>query len=200
MKAKPKLCSFCGKILVLWKSSPATCHACARKQATTEAIERSKGEHNHKGLTASEDGKAAKVFRTVKKNLTVDQIKEKKELDGFYGVQADKVPGQCNNCGRNLMAYSKWAKKCVTAHILPKAIFESVATHIDNVMFLGCGLFSDCNCHADWDNLDAEARKQMHCYDKAVERVESFYDELTPHEQNMADKYLGIESRLSKAI
>jgi hypothetical protein len=65
MKAKPKLCSFCGKISVLWKSSPKTCHACARKQATTEAIERSKGEHNHKGLTASEDGKEAKVFKVI---------------------------------------------------------------------------------------------------------------------------------------
>jgi hypothetical protein len=65
IKPKEKLCSFCGKISPLWKSKPAQCHACARKQATTEAIERSKGEHNHKGLTASEDGKEAKVFKVI---------------------------------------------------------------------------------------------------------------------------------------
>jgi hypothetical protein len=208
MKAKPKPCSFCGKISPLWKSNPATCHACARKQATTEAIERSKGEHNHKGLTASEDGKEARVFKyqtsnhKKAKSLTVDQIREKKELDEFFELQADQVPEHCENCGGKLNAFNKWAKKCVTAHILPKNdnAFPSVKAHPMNRMFLGKGIFSECNCHDLWDWRDAEARKQMHCYDKAVERVESFYDELTPHEQNMADKYLGIESRLSKAI
>lgn len=42
------------------------------------------------------------------------------------------------------------------------------------------------------------ARKQMPCYPIALKRVELFYDELTPKEQNMCDKYLGIE--LSKQV
>ena len=210
MKAKSKPCSFCPAVAPLWRSHPATCHACARKQATASAIEKSKGEHNHKGLTASEYGKEARVFKyqtsnhKKAKSLTVDRINDKKELDEFFELQADQVPERCDNCKKRLNAFNKWANKCVTAHILPKNdnAFPSVKAHPMNVMFLGCGLFSECNCHADWDNRDAEARKQMPCYDKAVGVVEEFYFELTPHEQVKALKYLGIdiESRLSKAI
>jgi hypothetical protein len=71
---------------VLWKSSPATCHACARKQATTEAIERSKGEHNHKGLTASEDGKPAKAFKYQTTEIKKVSTRQQK-LNAAYSAQ-----------------------------------------------------------------------------------------------------------------
>jgi hypothetical protein len=87
MKAKPKLCSFCGKLSVLWKSSPKTCHTCARKQATTEAIERSKGEHNHKGLTASEDGKEAKVFKYQTSEIKKVSTRQQQRLS-VYNIAA----------------------------------------------------------------------------------------------------------------
>lgn len=116
----------------------------------------------------------------------------------FFKAQGELVPLRCENCNLLLNACNAWAQKCVTAHILPKALFPSVAANPNNVMFLGCGIFSDCNCHSSYDNRDAEARKQMPCYPIALKRVELFYDELTPKQQNMADKYLGIE--LSKQV
>jgi hypothetical protein len=190
---KLKICSVCEKPSVLWKSTPKLCKNCAMRAKNT--------------LVQTESGKEAtpfKAYRTAEikkaKSLTADQTNKKVELDIFFKAQAELVPLRCLNCNRLLNAFNAWAKKCVTAHILPKVIFESVAANMDNVMFLGCGLFSECNCHADWDNRDAEARKQMSCYPIALSRVELFYDELTPKEQVMADKYLGIELGLSKAI
>jgi hypothetical protein len=111
MKAKPKLCSFCGKIAPLWKSNPKTCHACARKQATTEAIERSKGEHNHKGLTASEDGKPAKVFKYRTAEIKKVSTKQQK-LNAAYKVLRDAFMKKRKYCEARLEGCTGKATEC----------------------------------------------------------------------------------------
>lgn len=87
---KLKICSVCNKPTKLWKSKPELCFNCARKQAAAEAIERSKGEHNHKGLTASVDGNPAKAFKyqtteikkvsTRQQKLNTEYAKKRKEF------------------------------------------------------------------------------------------------------------------------
>lgn len=210
MKAKHKQCGFCPTIGPLWKSNPATCPTCARKQ---DAIKRSqesasKPTYNHTTLKQSESGEVAKPFKVYNacnvkrvKNKAADQINSKADINKFFLEQSEQVPANCENCGKLLRAYSMWTKRFVTAHILPKSEesgFPSVATHPDNRMFLGCSLFSDCGCHGNFDNKDAEYRKTMPVYEKALERADKFFDMLSPADQVRAEKYLGIE--LSKAI
>lgn len=70
MKTKLKLCSVCARESILWKSSPALCQSCARKQATLSAIERSKGEHGHTTLKSGEG--VAKPFPAIRKFRTAE--------------------------------------------------------------------------------------------------------------------------------
>lgn len=155
-----------------------------------------------KPLVQTEYGRPGKPFKVYnapkvskKKNLTADQINDKNRLNAFF--ESQEVPERCENCNQKLNAFNLWAKRCVSAHILPKEgehNFPSVATHPDNIMFLGKGIFSECNCHDLWDWRNSADRKKMPCYKIAIERTAKFYDELPPKEQVRADKYLGIEA------
>lgn len=126
------------------------------------------------------------------KSKTVTYLNQKKELDIFY--ESQDIPDRCENCNRKLKAFNKFAKRSVTAHILPKAEedFPEVATHPDNIMFLGSSLFSDCNCHNLWDGLDAAQRKKMRIYPVALERVKHFIDLIPEDKLNKVYKYLGV--------
>lgn len=193
MKTKLKICSVCGDPCVLWVSNPKMCKNCAGRAKAEQERQQS--------LTQTKDGQPAKLFKyqtsiiRKAKSLTVDQINEKVALNNFFDGQGRQVPERCENCNLKLNAFSSSAKRCVTAHILPKNDndFPSVAVHPDNRMFLGFGLFSDCNCHDLWDKRDAAARKTMHCYGLALLRVEGFIDQLTPHELVKFEKYFGLE-------
>lgn len=150
-------------------------------------------------LKQTTDGRVAKPFKVYStkaikhdKSKTVEELAKKHELNYFFDQQANQVPERCENCNRLLMAYSTWAKRGVTAHILPKSLFLEVATNPNNIMFLGTGLFSDCNCHTNYDNNDAAYRKKMPCYKLALKRYEAFVNELSEPQQIKAEKYLGL--------
>lgn len=145
-----------------------------------------------------EDLKLARKIRAgisaKPKALTEAKKSFKQELNVFYASQILQIPERCENCNEKLNAYSSFAKRSVTAHILGKGQndFPMVATHPMNRMFLGCGLFSDCSCHSLWDLSDAETRKQMKCYPIALERLEAFKSLIPARKQAKAEKYLGL--------
>lgn len=146
-------------------------------------------------LTQTTDGGVAKVFRVKhQKSKTVEQIQKQNELNVFFADQALQVPERCENCNHKLNAFHAWSRRFVTAHILPKAdnYFPMVATHPMNRLFLGVGMFSDCNCHTMYDNGDAETRKGMRCYTIALERLEAFKHLIPVFKQSKAEKYLGL--------
>lgn len=169
METKLKICHRCEKPKRLWRSNPPTCREC---DGIIQAMAKQ-----------SAPSKAAGKPKPASKELNI-----------FFADQAAQVPERCENCHGLLKAFTPSAKRFVTAHILPKneRAFPSVATHPQNKMFLGCSLFSDCNCHGDWDYSDAETRKQMPVYKIALQRVECFIEQLNPRDQVKAEKYLGL--------
>lgn len=170
IKQKLKICSVCEKPSYLWKSSPPMCKGCDYKAS------------GKTGISAK-----PKALTEAKKSF-------KQELNVFFASQILQIPERCENCNEKLNAYSSFAKRSVTAHILGKGQndFPMVATHPLNRMFLGCGLFSDCSCHSLWDLSDAETRKQMKCYPIALERLEAFKRLIPARKQAKAEKYLGL--------
>ena len=124
------------------------------------------------------------------KSKVVDKINNKSDLDKWY--ESQDVPERCENCNQKLNAFNKWAKRCVTAHIVPKSLFPEVATHPANRAFMGVALFSDCSCHNTFDHLDADTRKQMPIYQKIVERVKEFIHLIPENKLPKLEKYLGL--------
>ncbi len=92
---------------------------------------------------------------------------DKKELDKWFDdiEQAFFLNGAyCHECGAYI---SKKYARAATAHIIPKSIFKSVATHPNNFLILGAG----CGCHHKWDN---GGMTEMNVFERAVNRFATF--------------------------
>lgn len=91
----------------------------------------------------------------------------KLELDVWFDEIRKKHWGllkccSCFECGAAIpMGYSRHA----TAHLLPKKLFKSVATHELNYLILGAG----CGCHAKTDRVDKFV--QMKVWPEAARRI-----------------------------
>lgn len=138
-----------------------------------------------------EPGKQSKGISTIPKPLTAEKKTEKQELNEFFASL--KVPYNCENCGKALYAFNSFAKKCCSAHILPKCDFKSIATNKDNIMFLGAGILGNCNCHDMYDS-NILTRSLMKCYPLAVERYQKIKSSLTEAEIIKANIYLNLKN------
>lgn len=129
---------------------------------------------------------APKAISAAKKSL-------KDELNDFFAHMALKMPHRCMNCDEPLFAFNQFAKRCVSAHILPKSEFTSVATNELNIIFLGAAILCKCSCHDDWDGKGSDHRKRMAIYKVAIKRFDQFKHLLTQPELIKAYTYLGIK-------
>lgn len=79
----------------------------------------------------------------------------------------------CEECGVKL-------KGNVTeiAHVLPKQYFKSIMCSDLNVLYL-CGLYSENNCHNNFDNFPQEKVKEMRIYPKVQEIFKQLEEEVT---------------------
>lgn len=129
MKAKHKQCGFCPTIGPLWKSNPATCPTCARKQ---DAIKRSqesasKPTYNHTTLKQS-DGDVAKPFKVgnkiakVSKNMQAALAKYRRLRDKYFVDNPVCEFPDCNS--RNITLHHKRGR--IGAFLTDKRYFCSL--------------------------------------------------------------------------
>lgn len=139
--------------------------------------------------------KSCMARQPIKQKAPVKK-ESKAALNVFFASQTLLFPTHCENCGIELKIYSSWERRKSTAHILPKSEtsgFPEVATHPQNRIFLCCD--HGGHCHGNWDNKDAEARKNMKVYNLAIERYELFKSNVKPERQRKARIYLGLEDK-----
>ena len=66
----------------------------------------------------------------------------------------------CEECGAKLQGHVS-----EIAHVVPKQYFKSVMCLDTNVLYL-CGMYSDKQCHSNYDNWTVEKIKEMKIFDK----------------------------------
>lgn len=124
---------------------------------------------------------------------TEGQKNERNAMNEFFAQVALRMPFNCAECGKPLYASTKVGKRAASAHILPKAKFESVAMDENNIFFLGAAYIGQCGCHDRWD-ANVDSRIKMKVYDVAIWRFEKYLKaKLTPEELKAAYTYLNIE-------
>lgn len=123
------------------------------------------------------------------KKLTDKQKTESQLLNEFF--EGLKIPFNCQECNSPLYAHSKFFRRCVSCHILPKGLFPSIACNPDNILFMGASLLGVCTDHEKWDG-SIDSRIKMKVYQIALQRYELLKPFLSPKELIMADKYLGL--------
>lgn len=101
------------------------------------------------------------------------------ELDRWFKERRNQMSGYCLHCGEvTTKNQDQWFKASI-AHILPKRLFKSVATHPLNWVEL---CFWINNCHARYDNFTLDIT-EMNCYDLIIERFIAMYPDIDPKER-----------------
>lgn len=78
----------------------------------------------------------------------------------------------CEECGAKLRGNAS-----EVAHVLPKQYFKSIMCSDLNVLYL-CGMYSDNQCHSNFDNFPQEKVKEMKIYPKVQEIFKQLEEEI----------------------
>lgn len=141
---------------------------------------------------------AAKLTGTKLRGLAYEQqeIKAPKdyaELDRWFKDRRKEMTGVCQHCGgktqMNIDVTVKFVKgvgkitspnyKYSVAHLLPKSIFKSVATHPDNWIEL-CHFGNSCHKNFDDHYIDLI---DLNCFDTVIQKFTKIYPFIAPEEK-----------------
>jgi hypothetical protein len=101
------------------------------------------------------------------------------ELTRWFEERRKELTGTCKHCGGKSSKHSdKWYKASV-AHILPKRIFKSVATHPKNFIEL---CFWGNSCHTNFDNFTIDIL-DLNCFDEVIEKFVAMYPDIDKKER-----------------
>jgi hypothetical protein len=114
-------------------------------------------------------------------------------LDSWFKERAKEMTGTCKHCGGKTQKGQK-NYKCSVAHILPKAYFPSVATHIDNWIEL---CFYGKSCHTNFDHSMIDII-DLNCFDAVIEKFVRIYPSIAKNERKRIPsalmQYIDVES------
>lgn len=158
-------CSQCGatQTPVIKVAKSLYCVSCHKNNKTKVQIEKAQAKQ--------------KVQRSLSSLKSISENKElvenKTELNKWFEYVGTviKANPNCWNCGEWIP--DKYYRHA-SAHIFPKALFPSVATHPINFLILGAG----CGCHHEFDSSIEKACK-MQVWKKSVSRFKEFEDKIT---------------------
>jgi len=109
--------------------------------------------------------KVSKKKQKIDREERADRNGEDTDQQKWYKLTISSCDRVCWNCNADLSRLSRDEMFSCVAHVLPKSIFPSVATHPDNYMILG----RYCNCHGQYDSSWENASK-MPIFKEAIDR------------------------------
>jgi hypothetical protein len=153
IKPKLKPCKSCGLPSRIF--SRGRCQSCARRE-------------DYKPIK--------KVSGNKKEEISVSGGAE---LDRWFADRRPEMTGRCKHCGGKSCKDSDRYFKFSIAHLLPKRLFKSIATHPLNYLEL---CFWNNSCHTNFDNHTLDFM-ELNCFDEAIEKFIAMYPDIAPHER-----------------
>lgn len=101
------------------------------------------------------------------------------ELDRWFKQRRYALTGICAHCGGKTSKNSDQYYKHSIAHLLPKRLFKSVATHPDNFIEL---CFFGNSCHTNFDNHTLDLI-DLNCFDEVIRKFVGIYPDIAPKER-----------------
>lgn len=106
-------------------------------------------------------------------------VKGSTELDRWFEERRMEMSGFCKHCGGLSCKEDDKYFKFSLAHILPKRIFKSVATHPKNWIEL---CFWSPSCHTNFDNYTLDII-DLNCFDEVIEKFVAIYPDIDKKER-----------------
>lgn len=132
--------------------------------------------------------KENKLYRIPRQSKKKQQeLKEQKaekitggsELDRWFKERRKEMVGICANCGSKTTKNNDTYFKHSIAHLLPKRLFKSIATHPDNWIEL---CYFEKSCHANYDSHTLDLI-DLNCFDEAIRKFVAMYPDIAPKER-----------------
>lgn len=170
IKRKKCKCGKCNRYPTMgYKGYNISCFPQEFKDAEPEKYKKSAVNNRNRASLS----KISKMVHTSQNEvLGQEEAKNRKELEQWFDNIARQIARnpKCSECGTFIpSAYYRHA----TAHIFPKSLFPSVATHPMNYLILGAG----CGCHDKTHRLDTFS--DMKVFGEAVRRFKLFEKSIT---------------------
>jgi len=101
------------------------------------------------------------------------------ELDRWFQARHKEMKGVCAHCsGKTTKGNPQYFKHSI-AHILPKRLFKSIATHPLNWIEL---CYFPPSCHANFDNNTLDMI-ELNCFDEVITKFVAMYPDIDPKER-----------------
>lgn len=171
----------CGGIHVEGRKVGKTfmCITSYNKMKTKEQIERQKKRNAIRNASA-------KISKIEGEDVNKEMSKGYSELDRWFKDRRKEMTGRCEHCsGVSCKHDDKYYKHSI-AHLLPKKIFKSVATHPDNWIEL---CFWNNSCHTNFDNHMIDLI-DLNCFDNVINKFAKIYPDIAPEEKRHIPKIL----------
>jgi hypothetical protein len=163
-KSKFGNCSQCGEknTACVKVAKDLFCLSCHRNNKGKQQIQRSKERDALRGIGAA--------LKSLPQNKEL--VQNKTEMDRWFSYVATVIKSNphCWNCGEFI---SEKYYRHASAHIFPKSLFPSIATHPLNFLVLGAG----CGCHDKSHRLDTFS--DMKVFAEAIKRFRLFENKIT---------------------
>jgi hypothetical protein len=118
------------------------------------------------------------------RNETIQGNKE--ILWDWFKERRKEMKGKCSHCGNPSSKKDDEKFHFSIAHILPKSLFPSIATHPDNWIEL---CFWGNSCHTNFDNSAIDLI-DMNCFDEIIEKFIRLYPSIIPEERRRIPQIL----------
>lgn len=113
------------------------------------------------------------IKRYSKKGLE-KRKEERKDFPEFFQKHIEIAKNKyCEECGEKLKGHVS-----EIAHVLNKSYYKSISTDDDNIVYL-CGLFSNNQCHSNFDSFDNKKFKEMLVYPKIIIKFAELENKVT---------------------
>lgn len=101
------------------------------------------------------------------------------ELWRWFEKQRERMTGKCAHCGGKTQKHDPKTFYYSIAHLLPKSLFKSIATHDENWLEL---CYYGNSCHANYDNHMIDIT-DLNCFDLVIEKIVKLYPHIAKEER-----------------
>lgn len=101
------------------------------------------------------------------------------ELQRWFDERRKEMTGKCAHCGSKTSKFSDQYFRHSIAHLLPKRLFKSVATHAENWLEL---CYHAPSCHANFDNLTLDMI-ELNCFSEVIRKFVAIYPSIAAEER-----------------
>lgn len=101
------------------------------------------------------------------------------ELWRWFEKQRERMTGKCAHCGGKTQKYDNDTFHYSVAHLLPKSLFKSIATHDENWLEL---CYYGNSCHTNFDNHIIDI-SELNCFNEVIEKITKLYPHIAKEER-----------------